>query len=89
MSRILGCALVYCLAFPGVALAQATSGFSITPDGGVSSWGPSGGYSVTPDGGYSTWSGPAVVVAPDGGVVVLPLPVPADPSLPLEPLDGQ
>jgi hypothetical protein len=65
-------ALMLLIAAPS-AYAQDNSGFSISPDGQVTQWGPdggstygpdgtggwdnSGGYAVTPDGGYSTWQG--------------------------------
>lgn len=72
-------------------LASLGGGYSLTPDGGVSSWqdgsgyivapsgnsswSPDGGYSISPDGGVSSWSGPVIQL--DGPVLA---PIPLDPQ---------
>lgn len=63
-------------------LAPLGGGYTVSPDGGVSSWqgnsgyvigplgngswSPDGGYFVAPDGSVSSWSGPLPVILPDG-----------------------
>jgi hypothetical protein len=89
-------ALMLLIAAPS-AYAQDNSGFSISPDGQITRWGPdggstsgpegtgswdnSGGYSVTPDGGYSTWQG-QTALPPEEPISPDPEWGPDDPLLP-------
>lgn len=73
---------------PIAPLQPLGGGYSVTPDGGVSSWqdgsgyvvapsgagswSPDGGYFVAPDGSVSSWSAPALVILPDGPIVLDP-----------------
>lgn len=79
----------------GIQPLQPLGGYSITPDGGITSfqdgsgytvtpdgngsWGPSGGYFISPDGGVSSWSGPVAPVILPDGGVVL-APIELDPQ---------
>lgn len=102
-ARIVGLAVIGIVTVVGASAAwpqgiqplQPLGGYSITPDGGITSfqdgsgytvtpdgngsWGPSGGYFISPDGGVSSWSGPVAPVILPDGGVVL-APIELDPQ---------
>ncbi len=95
--------MLWSLAFVPLAgrLAHGqTSGYSVAPDGtvtswsngsgyqvgpgGTSSWSPDGGYAVTPGGGVSSWTGPVEPVVPSETPQFV---VPGESPDPLPPLE--
>lgn len=84
---------------PLIAHSQQNSGYSISPDGQITSWdanggyssGPqgntswdnSGGYAIQPGGGVSSWTGPVLPVVPSEPQTFVTAPSYPDPLPPL------